>query len=117
METSARSALTLRSDEAGAGLQGGDQLASGASSRLFGRLQESASLADAYARVSSTGASEIVLLSGPPGIGKSALVHRFQSLLRVGRHRFTEGKSEHSQNGAALAPVTQALRFCGCHPR
>lgn len=111
METSARSALTLRSDEAGAGLQGGDQLASGASSRLFGRLQESASLADAYARVSSTGASEIVLLSGPPGIGKSALVHRFQSLLRVGRHRFTEGKSEHSQNGAALAPVTQALRF------
>jgi len=59
--------------------------------------------------VSSTGVSEIAFLSGPPGIGKSALVRRFQSLIRVGRHRFAEGKSEHSQNGAILAPVAQAL--------
>jgi predicted ATPase/signal transduction histidine kinase len=80
------------------------------SSRLFGRLQESAALADAFARVSSTSGSEIVLLSGAAGIGKSALVNRFQSLIRVGRHRFVHGKSEHNNNGAAFASVTQALR-------
>jgi len=78
--------------------------------RLFGRLRESAVLAEAFARVSATGVSEIVLLSGPPGIGKSALVRRFQSLVRVGRHRFAQGKNEHSQNGAVLAPIAQALR-------
>ncbi len=99
----------LRSDRAGGDGSDGTLLAGGPSTRLFGRLRESSGLADAFARVSATGRSEVVLISGPPGIGKSALVHRFRSLLRTGRHRFAEGKSEHSQIGAALAPVVQTL--------
>ncbi len=89
----------------------GHLLTSGASARLFGRLEEASLLADAFARVSAIGTSEIVLLSGPAGIGKSALVRRFRSLLRVGRHRFAEGKADQTQAGVTLGPVIQALRL------
>lgn len=80
------------------------------SSRLFGRLQETAALTDAYGQVAATQRPQMVLLSGPPGIGKSALVHRFHRLLRVGRHRFAKGKCEKAQRHTALAPVIQLLR-------
>jgi len=106
----AKPAFESSSTRAKDGLPSEDSAPSKMSSRLFGRLRESAALADAFARVTSSGVSEVVLLSGPPGIGKSALVNRFQSLIRVGRHRFARGKSEHNSNGAAFAPVTQALR-------
>jgi predicted ATPase/signal transduction histidine kinase len=79
------------------------------SPRLFGRLEEMSVLTEAYARVGATSVSEVVLISGAPGIGKSALVRRFQSLLRVGRHRFARGKCAQLQQGVAFAPLLHAL--------
>ncbi|MEV9058623.1 AAA family ATPase, partial [Klebsiella pneumoniae] len=60
--------------------------------RLFGRIAESAALADALARVCGSGTAEGILLSGVSGVGKSALVRRFRMLMAASPHRFTTGK-------------------------
>jgi len=110
VEPSAKPAFGVVSEDAGGALPDQGPSLGTVSSRLFGRLRESAMLSDAFARVAASGMPEIVLLSGPPGIGKSSLVRRFQSLTRVGRHRFAKGKGEHNQLGATMAPLAQALR-------
>ncbi|MDQ0839286.1 trifunctional serine/threonine-protein kinase/ATP-binding protein/sensor histidine kinase [Sphingomonas faeni] len=92
------------------GPDGRSQTSVPATGRLFGRTVEVASITQSYARVKSTGRSEIVLISGPPGIGKSALVHRFRFLLGSDGHRFGAGKSDLLQRNVAFAPLMQLLR-------
>lgn len=82
-----------------------------ASKRLFGRLRETAALVDAFNRVSTTGRSELIVISGAPGIGKSALAHRLRALIAHDQSRFAFGKSEASVDGVTLGPLTQALRM------
>lgn len=77
--------------------------------RLFGRTSEIAALADALARVRTSGESEIVLLSGVSGVGKSALVRRFQTLMAASPHRFTTGKCDQLHNPGPFAPIAQAF--------
>jgi predicted ATPase/signal transduction histidine kinase len=78
--------------------------------RLFGRITESAALADALARVRASGRSEIVLLSGVSGVGKSALVRRFRMLMAASPHRFTAGKCDQLHHNAPFVPIAQALK-------
>ncbi|MEP7125272.1 MAG: AAA family ATPase [Byssovorax sp.] len=60
--------------------------------KLHGRGDERAQLAAAFERASS-GAAEVVLVSGPPGIGKSSLVNDLQRSISDRRGYFTSGKS------------------------
>lgn len=77
--------------------------------RLFGRIAESAALADALARVCGSGTAEGILLSGVSGVGKSALVRRFRMLMAASPHRFTTGKCDQLHHNAPFAPIAQAL--------
>jgi predicted ATPase/signal transduction histidine kinase len=78
--------------------------------RLFGRVAEMAALRECYARVQSGGQSEVVLVSGAAGIGKSALVHRLDALLGNDPHGFASGKCDMLQRDVPFAPMVQVLR-------
>lgn len=73
---------------------------------LFGREGELALLVATHDRVKNTGRSELVLLSGPAGIGKSALVHAFLAHCPL----FAEGKVDQLQRELPYAAVAQAFR-------
>lgn len=78
------------------------------SQRLFGREYESERLKGALRRVSTTGVSELLLVSGAPGAGKSALVSDlFQG---QGRHWWASGKSDLLQRQVPYAPLAQVFQ-------
>ena len=62
--------------------------------KLYGRETHAAVLRSAFERVVATGVPELVLLSGPPGVGKSSLVHALQEPIVRRRGFFTSGKFE-----------------------
>ncbi|MCO4861938.1 AAA family ATPase [Cupriavidus sp. WGlv3] len=80
------------------------------SGELFGRARETAQLADALARVRHSGQSELVLLAGAAGTGKSALAAWLSC--QAGQHgmRFASGKSDQLQLDIPYAPVAQMIR-------
>ncbi|MFY8144283.1 MAG: AAA family ATPase, partial [Caulobacter sp.] len=86
-------------------------MTSSSSKRLFGRLQETAVLVDAFNRVFASGQSELILISGAPGIGKSALAHRVRGLVAQEQSRFAFGKCEILQDGVTLGALVQAVRM------
>ncbi|PCC71514.1 Predicted ATPase [Nannocystis exedens] len=61
--------------------------------RLYGREAAAAELSRAYARVGA-GAAELLLVAGPPGIGKSALVHELDREIAGRGGRMIAGKFE-----------------------
>ncbi|KVT79373.1 hypothetical protein WK59_22950 [Burkholderia ubonensis] len=77
---------------------------------LFGRDDELRRLADAHSRVARAGDAQLVLLSGPPGAGKTALASEFESRLREKAAVFATGKPDQYQPATPYAPVVQALR-------
>ena len=81
------------------------------SKRLFGRLQETAVLVDAFNRVFASSRSELVLISGAPGIGKSALAERLRALVAQEHSRFAFGKCELLQDGVTLGALVRAVRM------
>lgn len=81
------------------------------SNRLFGRLQETAVLVDAFNRVFASGRSELVMISGAPGIGKSALAQRVRALVAQEHSRFAFGKCELLQDGVTLGALVRAVRM------
>ncbi len=77
--------------------------------KLYGREEESAELLGAFERVASTGKAELVLVSGLPGIGKSAVVHELHQPI-VARHgSFVAGKFEQLRREIPYAPLVDAL--------
>jgi predicted ATPase/signal transduction histidine kinase len=80
------------------------------SGELFGREPETALLAEALARVSQSGKSELLLIAGGAGTGKSALVGWLSR--QAGEHdaRFATGKSDQQQLDIPYAPVVQMIR-------
>ncbi|RAS09365.1 trifunctional serine/threonine-protein kinase/ATP-binding protein/sensor histidine kinase [Cupriavidus alkaliphilus] len=80
------------------------------SGELFGRARETAQLADALARVRHSGQSELVLIAGAAGTGKSALAAWLSC--QAGQHgmRFASGKSDQLQLDIPYAPVAQMIR-------
>lgn len=76
---------------------------------LFGRDAEQAALQAAYART-CTGATAVLLLSGAPGVGKSALVQGLKKSLWSGPARFIEGKFDQVQQNIPYAALTCAFR-------
>jgi predicted ATPase/GAF domain-containing protein len=77
--------------------------------KLYGRAAELATLADAWERA-SRGSAELVLVSGYPGIGKSALVYEIQKSIVSRRGYFIAGKFDQLSRSTPYAAVAQAFR-------
>ena len=78
--------------------------------RLFGRREESRALAEGYAAFRATAAPHVLMVSGPPGAGKSTLVETFLAELRGQGVVCAAAKGMQLRQGAPLAPLRQALR-------
>ncbi|MCA9620102.1 MAG: AAA family ATPase [Myxococcales bacterium] len=79
------------------------------SPRLYGREHELQVLLRAHARVAETGHSEVVLIGGYSGVGKSALVRAFEERL-AGSSLFLAGKFDPAHCELPYATFGQALR-------
>jgi predicted ATPase/signal transduction histidine kinase/GAF domain-containing protein len=80
-----------------------------AGDKLLGRDAESRALTTAFDRVSAHGTSQVFLLSGPAGIGKSAILGELRRSLASTPSQFAFGKSAQYGTSTPLAPLRQAL--------
>ncbi|MEG4808951.1 AAA family ATPase [Microcoleus sp. F8-D3] len=76
--------------------------------KLYGREQEAATLMAAFERVSG-GNSEMMLVSGYSGIGKSSLVNEVQKPILRQRGYFISGKFDQLKRNIPYASLIQAL--------
>ena len=78
--------------------------------KLYGRKAQLGALQAAWQRVADSGTPEVVLLAGPAGIGKSALVNELRRPV-VEQHGFIlAGKFDQYKRNIPYATIAQALR-------
>lgn len=77
--------------------------------RLYGRKQELAELISGYEKI-YRGGFELMLLSGPSGVGKSLLVSELQKAVVQGRGHFIAGKYERHKRGTPYSALLEAFR-------
>ncbi|HYO73852.1 MAG TPA: AAA family ATPase [Archangium sp.] len=78
--------------------------------RLYGRDTHVATLLQGFERVAQGSRSELILVRGYSGIGKSSVVHALQEPV-VRRHGFfLSGKADQFQRDIPYTPLAQALR-------
>jgi predicted ATPase/GAF domain-containing protein/tRNA A-37 threonylcarbamoyl transferase component Bud32 len=77
--------------------------------KLYGREQEIEQLLNTFERVSQ-GNTEMILVSGYSGIGKSALVHEIHKPITYQRGYFIQGKFDQLQRDIPYAAITQAFQ-------
>ncbi|MBF2007518.1 MAG: AAA family ATPase [Chlorogloeopsis fritschii C42_A2020_084] len=77
--------------------------------KLYGREQEVATLMDAFERV-SLGATEMMLVSGYSGIGKSSLVNEVHKPIVRQRGYFISGKFDQFKRNIPYASLIQAFQ-------
>ncbi|MES2356080.1 MAG: AAA family ATPase [Pseudomonadota bacterium] len=78
--------------------------------KLYGREQESRSLSAAFDRIVANGTSELVLVSGYSGIGKSVLVNELHKAITQSRGFFACGKFDQYKRDVPYAPLAQAFQ-------
>src|SRR5215467_701818 len=78
--------------------------------KLYGRRREVETLLAAFDRVVNGGASELVLVSGYAGIGKSAVVNELHKVLVPPRGLFAAGKFDQYKRDIPYATLAQALQ-------
>jgi PAS domain S-box-containing protein len=78
--------------------------------RLFGRHSEMQRLRSAWRRFMATGESQLVLISGYSGIGKSSLVHELRTEIAASGCLFVEGKFDQYQRDIPYATLAQTFR-------
>jgi len=78
--------------------------------KLYGREAEEATLRAAWQRVARGGAPELLLVSGPPGVGKSALVNVLRRNMAEVRGMFAAGKFDEQKKNIPYASLAQAFR-------
>jgi histidine kinase len=76
--------------------------------RLYGRQKEIQLLLDAYRRLGS-GKRELIMVTGAPGTGKSALVNEIHKLIAGERGYFISGKFDQLQRKIPYSAITQAF--------
>ena len=76
---------------------------------LFGREAEARTLGESFERVAGAQGPILALVSGPPGVGKSALINQLQSTVRA-RGLSLSGKFEEVGGAIPYATFVQALR-------
>jgi predicted ATPase/signal transduction histidine kinase len=77
--------------------------------KLYGRSTEVVTLMSAFARVSA-GATEMMLVSGYSGIGKSSLVYEVQKPIVEARGYFIKGKFDQFKRNIPYAALIQAFQ-------
>ncbi|WP_037471076.1 PAS domain S-box protein [Sinorhizobium fredii] len=80
------------------------------SERLYGREAEIDALVAAFDRVVSEGTTELVLVSGYSGIGKSSVVNELHKILVPPRGLFASGKFDQYKRDIPYATLAQALQ-------
>jgi predicted ATPase/signal transduction histidine kinase/tRNA A-37 threonylcarbamoyl transferase component Bud32 len=78
--------------------------------KLYGRAAERVVLQEAFERVVTTGAPELVLVSGYSGIGKSSLVNELHRPIVGKRGLFVAGKFEQYKRDVPYVTIVQAFR-------
>jgi len=78
--------------------------------KLYGREREIETLLTAFDRVVAGGRSELVLISGYSGIGKSALVNELHRALVAPRGLFASGKFDQHKRDIPYATLAQAFQ-------
>ncbi|WP_437737466.1 AAA family ATPase [Sorangium sp. So ce1335] len=76
--------------------------------KLYGRARDLADLLESFGRVKQ-GGSELVLVSGQAGVGKSALVEELHQHLLGGAH-FGAGKFDYLARSVPYGPIAHACR-------
>jgi diguanylate cyclase (GGDEF)-like protein/PAS domain S-box-containing protein len=77
--------------------------------RLYGRDKDIAAMLDAYQRAVDQGSSELLLLSGPAGVGKSAVVGEFEKEVNARGGAFIAGKFDQYKGETPYATLCEAL--------
>ena len=77
--------------------------------RLYGREAALSELVAALQRVESGGGSELVLISGPSGIGKSSVAHELNRVIAGTRSLYTRGKADQRKRDVPYAAVAEAF--------
>src|SRR5258705_1016868 len=78
--------------------------------KLYGREREIDTLLAAFGRVVTSGAPELVLVSGYSGIGKSSVVNELHKVLVSPRGRFASGKFDQYKRDVPYATLAQAFQ-------
>jgi PAS domain S-box-containing protein len=78
--------------------------------RLYGRKREIQTLLGAFDRVVANGATEIVLVAGYSGIGKTSVVHELHKALVPLRGLFASGKFDQYKRDIPYATLAQAFQ-------
>jgi serine/threonine protein kinase len=78
--------------------------------KLYGRAREVDALLAAFDRMVTSGAPELVLVSGYSGIGKSAVVHELHKALVPPRALFASGKFDQYKRDIPYATLVQAFQ-------
>ena len=78
--------------------------------KLYGRARDVETLRAAFDRVVNSGSSELVLLSGYAGIGKSSVVHELHKVLIPSRGLFASGKFDQYKRDIPYSTVVQAFQ-------
>ncbi|MEM9302923.1 MAG: diguanylate cyclase [Pseudomonadota bacterium] len=77
--------------------------------KLYSRARERRALVDALDRMVSTGRSELALVAGPAGIGKSALVRELTRESSFRSVLFVAGKADQARRDVPLATIGMAF--------
>jgi PAS domain S-box-containing protein len=78
--------------------------------KLYGRAREIEMLLGAFERVMTSGAPQLVLVSGYSGIGKSSVVHELHKVLVPPRGLFASGKFDQYKRDVPYATLAQAFQ-------
>jgi PAS domain S-box-containing protein len=78
--------------------------------KLYGREREIEALIAAFDRIVDQGTTELVLVSGYSGIGKSSVVHELHKVLVAPRGLFVSGKFDQYKRDIPYATVGQAFQ-------
>jgi predicted ATPase len=82
--------------------------------KLYGRESEIETLLAAFDRVVTGGTSELVLVSGYAGIGKSSVVNELHQALAPSQGLFTSGKFDQYKRDIPYATLAQAFQSLVC---
>jgi len=80
------------------------------SEQLYGREQSIEALLSAFERVATKGGSELMLVSGYSGVGKSSVVYELQKTLSLSRGIFAVGKCDQLTSDIPYATLARALQ-------
>ncbi|MGY8669267.1 serine/threonine-protein kinase PknK, partial [Bradyrhizobium sp. UFLA05-109] len=78
--------------------------------RLYGRESQVATLLNAFDQVATSGATQLVLVSGYSGIGKSSVVNELHKVIILPRGIFISGKFDQRSRDIPYATVAEAFQ-------